>query len=178
MDIYFWGLMLLPFAVAIVACEWDNVAAGLMSLFIVSLIVWFKLDINPLQWAMEHWLTVIYYTAGYVVAGAVYSILKWIWVVNHSGEKIKTAYENFRTMASKGPNSKPPTIEDFKHSDYNPLRASRNKSKIMIWLVWWPASLFWTFAHDFLVEIWNHVYNLFVNLYDKIANSKIDKTLS
>ncbi len=178
MDLIFWGLMLIPFAMAIAACEWDSIVAGLAALVIASVVIWLKLDINPITWAFANWLTVIYFAAGYVAAGATYSVLKWIWVVNHSSALIKANFEEFSKRAGRGPNSTPASVEDFKKSDYNTLRASRNKTKIMVWLVWWPASLFWTFTHDFLVEVWNHVYNLFANLYDRIADSKIDKTLS
>jgi hypothetical protein len=172
MDLFFWGLMLVPFGVALAASEYESITAGALALIIAGLIVYSKTGVEPLYWALTNWLTVLLYLGGYVFAGAIYATVKWWWVVEKSTSRIQHDYNEYKKAF---PNTS--TVENFKTSSYNSVKASLNKMRITGWMVWWPPSLVWSITHDLFTEIWNWVYNMFVNLFDKIAGHKIDRTL-
>jgi H+/gluconate symporter-like permease len=172
MDYLFWGLMLIPFAFAVAASEYESIVAGLVSIVLAAAFFYIFTDYNPLPWIVANPGTAAIYTGLYFVTGAIYSVVKWLYVVNTSTNRIKTDFERFKLN-----NRDDTSIEAFKKSEYNSLKVLKNKARIMGWLVWWVPSLFWTVTHDLFRKIWDHIYNMFSGLYEKIVSRKIDSTL-
>ena len=52
-----------------------------------------------------------------------------------------------------------------------PPKAFDNKQKITTWMVYWTFSMIGTFLGEWLINLWNVIYNLFGNLYDRVGNS-------
>ncbi len=56
-----------------------------------------------------------------------------------------------------------------------PPKASTNKSRITTWMIYWTFSMVGTFFGDWLKDLFNFIYNLFGNVYDKISHSVFGK---
>ena len=173
MEILFWCLMAIPFGFAIAASEYESIVAGIVAIVVGALFFYLFTDYNFIPWIIANPGQSVLWTALYFVAGAIWSVVKWLYVVNTSTDRIKRDFEAFKSYVG---NSKA-TIEDFKKSDHNSLKVLKNKARIMGWLVWWVPSLFWTVTHDLFRKIWDHIYSLFSGLYEKIVAKKIESTL-
>lgn len=58
--------------------------------------------------------------------------------------------------------------------DIIPLPSS-HKEKIVIWILWWPTSAFWTILNDPLLRIGNWMYARLQGMYARIANRAFAK---
>ena len=93
MDFLFWGLMLIPFGFAIAASAYESVVAGAVSIILGAIFFYIFADYNPFPWIVANPGSTAIYVVLYFLAGAVYSVLKWVYVVNTSTDVIKADFE-------------------------------------------------------------------------------------
>ncbi len=48
---------------------------------------------------------------------------------------------------------------------------SKNKNRIVTWMMYWPFSLLWTVTSDFIVEFWERVWDYTSGIFSKITDS-------
>lgn len=120
--------------------------------------------------------------AGYVALGALWSLLKWRMWLGDEASSIQRRWNDYKKLRGRLENEvlNPEFKNDFMKDRMYGGRwsAAANKSRIVYWMSLWPGSVFWTFFHDILLKVWMKVYDLLSNVYDRIARSFIDRTLS
>lgn len=150
-------------------------------------------DFNVFRWVWDNWLLTLELAGAYVLAGIIWSLLKWkilCW-------KVKVIYQKTVTEFLKGHESIPkykPTattdraFEDWKHAlsmakwpDYDTWgrsfhsladiipQAHKNKSRILFWMGYWPISIFWFIFNDVIDKLFQNLYNMLSNVYKGIA---------
>jgi hypothetical protein len=140
---------------------------------------------NPFHWAVEHYNQVILVSVLYLIIGTVvWAPLKWVFFVKKvtkklAKEKSRWTKENGRQSHKKDFDGVPiiETDEDYykrflrdvgHEFDVTPsdgsLQVSKNKGRIMVWLAYWPFSLFASIFSD----LFRNVYEF---LYERIAGA-------
>lgn len=87
---------------------------------------------------------------GYFIVGTVYSFVKWYFYLLN----IKDSYEG-RSYSFK--------IENY--------TASKNKERIIHWMLYWPLSGLWTLINDPIVRTFKYIFGRLSNYYDKMTNN-------
>lgn len=67
------------------------------------------------------------------------------------------------------------TLDDFLKSDANPLNIGKYKWRFIGKMAYWPFSIISFLLKDFLVEIFNRIYDSLGNLYNRISENVIQK---
>lgn len=139
-----------------------------------------------------HIAAVPYVLIGYLVIGAIWSVLKWYTLVKDKfklynevrakffkDNKISASVlppihaDNFsRALANEG------VLKTWYRGAGDELtidkiapKPSENKSRILYWIGWWPLSVVGTIVGDYLLRVVNHIYDLFVTVYERISHS-------
>jgi hypothetical protein len=126
----------------------------------------------------------------YFAVGFMWSFLKWWLFVNTVAEKRREARKNF-IEGYREPYSSIPLSDKQKYKGENPEAASRmkvdwetvvvrkrlekpavknNKSKISLWVIYWPASLIWSLLDDLVHKIIKQLVIYFRKIYEAITN--------
>ena len=129
----------------------------------------FLLGYNIPMMAWNNPMLVAQYAAIYIGIGAVWASFKFIWKLR----KARSLYIKDKTKWLKGigefvtDESKGRTEEQWikyckSHTyEYQEIYAptvSANKSRIMLWMTWWPFSVISFFFADLLSEVWDFVW--------------------
>lgn len=91
---------------------------------------------------------------GYLICGSIWGVVKWWFFVHHARRKLDECVENLRdSFPEKYKDhaiNSPVYINEFYSRGLSPEapRVSKNKSKIMTWMILWPWSLLWTMLND------------------------------
>lgn len=88
------------------------------------------------------------------------------------GEDLQEYIEKIRSYSGQhwagAGNSK--TVAAF-HESLAP-KAVTNKSSIVMWIAYWPVTIFWYFCADFLADIGKALYNMVGGHFQKMSNEK------
>ncbi len=116
------------------------------------------------------------YGAIYLVAGAIWSFIKWISRVKTSISDFKDASPDLANKLQLQNPSSDVQRELSLSSDVNKLKLdispSRNKSKIICWLAYWPLSIFW----DCTVDLFKNLYRYLQDGYKMISVHYLKKS--
>lgn len=160
-----WTLMV--FAVVVGAVEFESMAVA----FVVTAIGLVVLEVAGAThirgWIQESPMRLILLAVLYLACGALWSVVKWWFYVRKQRPEIKASYENWKDRYGGGGDT---SLDAFLVSESNPVKASKNKHRIMVWMVWWVPSLFWTVCSDIIMKIWDRLYDMLVGIYTNIAN--------
>lgn len=94
--------------------------------------------------------TLLICVAGYLLAGAGWSLVKWWKYVGDQLEQIRKNKDN----------------TDY-HVNVNCTKPVYNKAKITAWIAAWPCSVFWTLLGD----VFEYIYRALVGWYESISAS-------
>jgi hypothetical protein len=137
--------------------------------------------------------TTLLYVAVYFVAGTIWSIVKWYSYVTDQRERyddLKSAFLKKNQLSGSGiPGDMRSDWErtlQFGHDDGGcsvghceclgrPL-ASNHKKDILRWMAYWPFSLLWTVAFNWVWKIFNKIYQHIQNLLQSISDRKFRDT--
>jgi hypothetical protein len=157
-----------------------------------ALTIWtYKADI--LGFVMEHTTQVICFSLAYILAGLVWSLLKW---KNYVGKKVDN-YEELKTEFTKkmGPvkenwkewvNALQSNLPGFFYESDSPdtialkviPQAKEKKSLIVSWISYWPMSFGATLLNNPVRRFFEFIYSLVSGIYDKIAASAANRIAS
>lgn len=102
------------------------------------------------------------YFGGYIVAGVVWSFVKWFSFLMRFRDVLKEidvpGSEHYRETSYRGNslNQKP--------------MAARNKKKITAWMIFWPFSMVGTVLNDPVKRIFTFLFGRFKHLYQKMSD--------
>jgi len=139
----FWILITIFLFCSIVGSATESY--GFLSVLTVSAIILFgPIIVTGISLKVAIWSFV-----AYLLIGSAWSIARWYMHVNFVVFKAKAGIH------------------------YNPteLYVSEYKSQIILWIVAWPVSIFWTVTHN----IFETMYDLLIGVYDTIANKAMSE---
>lgn len=106
------------------------------------------------------WQTVVY-SAGYLLLGAGWSVVKW-W--SYVGEKIR----NLRANHDRGFAHEPWASFVARHEFT--IDAGNYKSEISLWILFWPVNALWTIFDDPIRRIVRRIYVELQGVYKRITD--------
>lgn len=138
---------------------------------------------NPV-WALA-------YIFGYLGLGAIWSFFKWWMMLREVRKKYDVLKVEFLKNKKVTGTVIPDDLKDewrkhvvgnrcyklrYHYSDiegHNPIvpPLSQNKTKITGWMVYWPISVILFFFEDFLSKLFDAIYDMFSNVYQRISDS-------
>ena len=107
------------------------------------------------SWIYTHWVLSIGLFFMYLIAGALYSLVKWTVFLSDAKAEIIRGNDYFRA------------------ADWT---AGEHKTKITHWMIYWPISGAWTIISNPVVKAFNRIFYKLENVFNKISN-KIMKEL-
>ena len=126
-------------------------------------------------------LTLVLFT-GYVLVGVGWSLIKWTsllldWRSNHQ-DRLKSITKEIKELSARKV-ATDTKAEDIPRIDINLQgakdrlssslpTASENKSRITAWIAYWPWSLIWTFAMDYITRFFQHIFQMLETSYNNI----------
>lgn len=99
----------------------------------------------------------------WVLIGLFWSFYKWyLFLKEQRGSGVKTALMKGKVLANgKGD----PFYEP------NEISLTKNKSRIITWMIYWPFSVAWFIIHDPITRLYNWVYEKASGTYERIKDS-------
>lgn len=144
-------------------------------------------------WIVANPLTTVAVILSYALVGLVYSLLKWRFsFLAKKSERYRELVSEFRTKVAE---SQPDTPADapvdslelfypgsnnrrnlkeflqLRNWDWSSVRASRNKTRIVVWVAYWPWSLVWTLIDDPFRWLAEKVYHTFRGWYVSLTKN-------
>lgn len=139
-------------------------------------------SVPVLDFILTNYVLILKYTIYYFSVGLVWSFIKWYFFLLKARDKYQKHKKEFLDKLMK---KEAHVAEDAKNGKINPAyqkewlsdvriyklvpKASDNKARITTWMMYWSFSMIGTLLGDWLTQLWNALYNLFGNLYDKIT---------
>jgi len=157
----------------------------------VATLHWFS-DIPVWLYIKTNYVTMLTYVGYYLVIGVVWSFVKWYMYLLKEKDRyvdlrktflsddnryFKDLDESEKEIALKGkmPTSLVKEWASRLRSNKLPPTAADNKGRITTWMIYWTFSMVGTLFGDWLKDLFNIIYNLFGNVYDKISGSVFSK---
>jgi hypothetical protein len=128
------------------------------------------------------------YVGGYILCGILYGFIRWGWHVfsfkqryNEAKRDFAARYDLANDFDAKFPNDrlKSEQWESFRYDrrvQYLPT-ASQERGRIVSWMMYWPWNLVWTLLRDFVLELWERVYEFLSSSFQRWADSILGKEI-
>ncbi len=177
---WFWVYIVAISIFLMAACEYSKPFLAASSLFGAALTLKFFGDVNVFRIIADHPLNTVYLALGYLVAGAIWSLAKWWFFVREARDRFeqkKAEWIADRIKFANVPETKEQIESALKRhvsvSSYYP-KASKEKSRIMTWMCYWPWSLVWTIINDPVKKAFTAIFNRMKATFDKIAKKAFE----
>ena len=189
----FWILMGVLTVSMFIWIEWEKGFFASFTVIGTILVMQFLMEINILRYVWENLGTMLMYGGLYFVAGTVWSVIKWWFFVHRHldryenaklvflreknvdairGEEIPDALKAEWT-ANVGKYYRPMSDEYIRPDDVRPKnirpKAYSHKSRVLMWMTYWPWSLVWTVINDPIKRLFREIYYRIANLLDNIS---------
>lgn len=156
-------------------CEWPSLGSFI---FIGGLVgLEFFTDLKVLTYAYHNPFSIVAGLLIYIVAGVIWSHVKWRLFLHDVKDYYKQILTQVQASKSyKGDEvdakfaAKRDTVSRFNVEDIPP-RASRKKLKITGWIMYWPISIIWSIADDFILRLFNRIFELIRGSYQNASDS-------
>lgn len=144
------------------------VSGATITLLVVLLILQFLSDVRPFTYVYHHPLSALLFVLGYLIAGVLWSFVKWYSYLRNWSDKYKREKAEYFAR----PKNDSPDGRDYwnrLHRGTLPT-AKENKSRIIAWMSYWPWSLIWTFINDPIKRAFRALYRELQQTYQRIAD--------
>ena len=141
-------------------------------------------DVPVLAFLKTNYVLILKYTAYYFGIGIVWSFVKWYFFLLKAKDEYQRRKKEFlSTLLKKEAHVANEAREGKIHPAYQKEwvkeakmyklvpKASDNKARITTWMMYWSFSMIGTLLGDWLSQLWNAIYNLFGNMYDRISKA-------
>lgn len=106
---------------------------------------------------------VVMYSAGYLLIGAVWSVIKW-WL--NETNRVRKARNEYESIKDNGNSHL--TWEQFR--DRHKTKVSLEKDLIVAWILLWVFNIPYTFLHDIVVRVARRIYTELTRVYQRITD--------
>lgn len=169
--IWFWTLVVLEFILLTWFVEQEWPAPSVLSVAVFVVLLWWLADIPIWTWIKENPKLLALYVLYYIIAGIIWSFIKFYFALNRMRGIVKDLKKNWKQDASQDQ----PTFKDYlsrqypyKAMDVNPENEG-TISKLIFWSAFWPVSLFWTILNDPIRKFFKWlVKDVFAGVYKKM----------
>lgn len=124
---------------------------------------------NPWGWVADNPKTFLACAAAYIPIGIGWSLFRWLKLLKSSAVNILKDKDSFT------PNAYYASWEVFVAKRFP--NASKNKDRIICWIVYWPFSVLAYLLLDFLREFGNWIYDKISGIYKAMADRVKDSLL-
>lgn len=175
----FWVIVVLSFIVMTYLLDFDNddeTHGTLITItFIVTVVLLGFVNKGPVNTFIHnlHFSGLIVIIMFYIAIGIVWSFVKWyLFLLKRRDELIEREEKSkqFRGIDGSSKVSSVPARSAMIKREDIPL-AKDNKSRIVLWISYWPWSAFWTLLNDPIRKFFNLIYVKISKLYQKISDS-------
>lgn len=160
--------------------------AGLLSLVLIGLFAFAMYRKEEIMTMLN--MASILYAAGTLAAysgiGVVWAVFKWFLFTRGLSIKLKVWLEANpipTNMDHLTPDAKAQRIADYrltfpKHIEYAEktdkftVTASKHKARITKWIAVWPLNAVYTLVEDFLLRLWQNLYEFFSGVFQRISD--------
>lgn len=139
-----WLVVAILAVLLLFASHWDSLAASFWLLVIGLAILQVVTIANPLGWVKAHPYTVLAIAGAYLPVGVGWSIFRWRNVLAKAADLLRAEKASWRPSAYA-------TWNDYVRSSLP--SATRNKSRIVGWIGYWPFSMADYLFFDMLYDI-------------------------
>jgi hypothetical protein len=152
------------------ACTEHGNDIGTVLLTVVGLALAFFVSwTNPIALVITYLPQLLEGIVAWFVIGAIWSMFKWWRYTSSTKAKaaIADAYSLYKKDNFTGGKS-------FADSSYNKWSVTKNKGRLVRWIVCWPFSVAWTATHDLISKVGTWIYEALGNVYSAISHRSID----
>ncbi len=172
----FWILLLVEFILLLALVEYEKPELGFLSLLGVGILLKVFADVNLLFMVVEHPWHASLGALVYLVIGTAWSIFKWYFFVRNRREEYFKAKEDFQKDLNQDRK-----VEEWEKS-YEKARflnrkktleplPGENKSRILMWMAYWPWSAIWTLINDSIKKTYKFIYENISGVLTRISRS-------
>lgn len=174
------------FVVATILMEVEHFGFATLTLVatLIGLQCFHLLDV--LSYVVHHTVETLMYTAGYLLAGIIWSFVKWFSFLMRFRDRYRECRNTFfkdnnlQVGTPLSPEMASALNTYLARQDYygefrgNPLtakpKAVKNKSRIVAWMSLWPFSVIGTLLNDPVKRLFKFLFNSFKALYQQMAD--------
>lgn len=162
----FWIVTIVAALLLIWTIDSEKPASALVLLIIYAAILGIAGSFNVVEWVRTHPFDLLKYAAAYVAIGVGWAWLRWEFFFR----AIERRYAIFRSDYLQK-NKMTDLVTDaektafLKESEYAgfgrsvlPVRVSRNKSRLILWMTYWPFSAPWTIINEPIKHVFEFCY--------------------
>jgi hypothetical protein len=145
----------------------------LIALFYSTLWAWALLafgwfvGLGLIAWTISHPIQAVGYVAGYLLVGAIWSVIKWWFretaIVREAKQAIKDGHSPHGTYTFYK------TFDEYRKSHKS--KVSDHKSDFSFWIGFWPLNMVWTIIDDPLTRAVKRIYLELHAVYQRITDS-------
>lgn len=152
---------------------YEENTGGFISLVIYGAVVHFFCHINLFSFIQDHWKDLAIGASLYVVAGILWSIIRWTLFVRDTRDAYLAAKAAVdQTLPQDKIQARYAEIQqEFKYSHKFPPQPLYFQEKIISWTAYWPVSIVSFVFSDLVVRFFNRIYKTFSGIYTKISDS-------
>lgn len=166
---WFWALFIIEFILLTIFVEQEWGIASLASLIAFIVFLWWLADIPVWTWIKNNPGTLAKYCLYYIVAGMMWSIIKYYFVLKRVQKRIKVLKADWMKVKDKLPDDNITSFEEYalKNTRYNePVDFEGTAKKLVFWASFWPTSMFWTLLNDPIRKLFKFlIYDVFIGIY-------------
>lgn len=184
------GLFIIEAILLLSLVVWERPYSALISFLVSAGLAdfFFGTGIYSTMWH-QPW-TAVAIVAGYVLAGVAWSFPKWWFYVRRIRDQYTESLAGFKRQHHITSEQKltPDQIHKFYNDNYfygydngdeqrnrqpwsqvMPVQASKNKNKILVWMMYWPFSLVWTLIDEPFKKAFYFIFDQIKGLYQAIS---------
>lgn len=186
-----YGALIIAFLFILFCLENDKPGWCTIDIIVVLVALQFLTNIHPLQFVLQNPVYIVFYVLGYLAIGTGWLFVKWpvhVYKIKNKFDAIKddmmkrfkrdygnlSGYFNADNTLTDIGTQKFLSLCAYDIGERSlPINVKVYKSRLYMWWICWPASVFWTIFADFVKSIWNFVYNTIAGWLQKISDASI-----
>lgn len=184
LGIWFWGLVIIEFLLLMWFIAADMEVASIASIIIFLFLLEWLADIPIWLWIKNNPKNLIIGLIIYIVAGTLWSIIKYYFQLSKTRRFIKEQKENW-IKNDKKYDGEVISLEDYViiKAKYDSkvrqdIKFDTSLRKLVFWAMLWPPSMIWTLLDEPIRRFFTWLINdVFIDIYRSIHKKMIDDTL-
>lgn len=180
--LWFWIVTALFVVTMLALTEYEKPFWATITLLIfLSLITTFSVP-EALGWVAANLSTIAMWFGIYLVTGVVWAAAKWWFYLLNQREIYETKREKFLNDQNPVGPGNPVAIDTTNRDKFLrtldkkfPPLPSENKSRIILWMSYWPFSAAWTLVNDPLKRLWRFLYTQISATLERMSRSVFSK---
>jgi hypothetical protein len=192
---WFWAIIAIWVLVEIIAVAHDE-GGWAFGTFLVVFLAWFLFgEGNLLVQIAQNWKLVLIAMGAYMVVGTIWSLIKWRLFASKKARKYNELKTKWFDKNAPGKNLADLSEQEEKvfwesiansWGGYHKADGIKkeivpsyldHKEDILVWMIWWPFSLFWTVFDDLLKQLGEIIMHKLRHVFTNVAKGAFGKDL-